>query len=799
MIPLSFAQRRLWFLDHLEGPSATYNVPFVLRLEGPLDTSALRAAVVDVVTRHESLRTLIVEDADGTPAQRVLSPTEAVVPFRVVDTDESGLDAVMHESACERFDLSAELPLRTHVFRIAAQDNVLMFVFHHIAADGASIAPFLDNLVSAYSARRAGSAPVWAPLPVQYKDYTLWQQQLLGNETDPESIAAPQLEYWRRELAGMPQPMALPLDRPRPTHAGHRGSHVSFELAPDLLARLGKLAADRGATVPMLAQAALAVLLQKLGGGDDVTIGSPIEGRTDEALADLIGFFINTWVLRADLSGNPPFVGLLDQVRGKSLAAYDNQDIPFERLVELLDVERSTSYPPLFQVMLAWQFVWSQFEMPGLRVTPIPVGTETAKFDLYFNIIPDATGRAHCRLEYASELFDHGTAVEIVERFVRILERVAGDPTVTVADIDVLAEDEQRWLLHTANDTAEPTLEDGLVAAIRRKVRATPDALAVVAEEESLNYHQLETRSNRLAHWLIDRGVRPESLVAVSLPRTAELVVALLAVLKSGAAYIPIDPDHPHSRIDHILSDARPTLVLDPELLAVANAAGGAETAPAVRITPESLAYVIYTSGSTGNPKGVAISHAALANFLATSGRRLPLSPADRWLAVTTVSFDIAGLELYLPLISGAAVVLAGRDTVTDPAALVESLRRNAISVVQATPAFWQMLLSHQPDAAKGLRVVVGGEALPSRLAESLADQAAEVGNWYGPTETTIWSTMAPVEVGAGVVIGWPVGNTRVFVLDERLGVVPRGVQGELYVAGVGVARGYQGRSDLTA
>ncbi|MEU5741197.1 amino acid adenylation domain-containing protein, partial [Streptomyces tendae] len=799
MIPLSFAQRRLWFLNHLEGSSATYNVPFVLRLEGPLDTAALDAAVSDVVTRHESLRTLIVEDSGGTPAQRVLGPQEATVPFRVVDIAASAVDAAMHEAACEGFDLSAELPLRTTVFRTAPQEHVLMFVFHHIAADGSSIAPFLDNLASAYAARREGGAPVWEPLPVQYKDYTLWQQQLLGDENDPESVAAPQLAYWRQELAGVPQPIALPLDRPRPTHADHRGGHVSFELAPELLARLGKVAADRGATAPMIAQAALAALLQKLGGGDDVTIGSPIEGRTDEALADLIGFFVNTWVLRADLSGTPSFGGLLDQVRDKSLAAYDNQDIPFERLVELLEVERSTSYPPLFQVMLAWQFVWSRFELPGLRVTPVPVGTDTAKLDLYFNIIPDASGRAHGRLEYATELFDHATAVKIVERFVRILKQVAQAPEVSVADLDVLGPQERERLLVEVNDTVEPTLEEGLVAAVARQVRATPDALAVVAEEESLTYRELDARSNRLAHWLIDRGARPESLVAVTLPRTVDLVVALLAVLKSGAAYVPVDPDHPQARIDHILSDARPVLVLDAALLAEAASAGHVESAPAVRVAPDSIAYVIYTSGSTGTPKGVAVSHAALANFLAAAGRRIPLSPRDRWLAVTTVSFDIAALELYGPLVCGAAVVVARREVVVDPGAVVALLRRHGVSVVQATPAFWQMLLAYEPGAVRGLRVVVGGEALPVRLADVLAGEALEVGNWYGPTETTVWSTTAEVVVGGGVSIGVPIGNTRVFVLDERLRPVPWGVQGELYIAGAGLARGYQGRPGLTA
>ncbi|WP_235490893.1 condensation domain-containing protein, partial [Frankia sp. AvcI1] len=375
MIPLSFAQRRLWFLHRLEGPSATYNIPFVLRLDGSLDLPALSAAVTDVVARHESLRTLIVESADGAPEQRVLPPEQAGLTVRVVDVAADAVDAAIHGVACEGFDLDTDLPLRAVLLRVAAQHHVLVFVFHHIAADGASMAPFMQDLVRAYSARQRGDAPGWTPLPVQYKDYTLWQRQLLGDEADPDSIAAAQLAYWREELAGAPQPVVLPLDRPRPTAASHRGGHVSFELEPELLTGLGKLAAEHGATPPMLAQAALAVLLHHLGAGNNLTIGSPIEGRADEQLGDLIGFFANTWVLRADLSRNPAFGEVLDQVRTRALAAYDNQDYPFERLVELLNPDRSTAYSPLFQVMLAWQFVWPGIEMPGLRVTPVPTGT----------------------------------------------------------------------------------------------------------------------------------------------------------------------------------------------------------------------------------------------------------------------------------------------------------------------------------------------------------------------------------------------------------------------------------------
>ncbi|MFF4370596.1 amino acid adenylation domain-containing protein [Streptomyces sp. NPDC001594] len=800
MIPLSPAQRRMWFLHRLEGPSATYNIPFVLRLDGPLDTGALAAAVRDVVARHESLRTLIEEDADGTPEQRILAPREADPGLRVTDVAADAVDGALRAAVAEPFDLDTELPLRATVFRTAPQEHVLAFVFHHIAADGASMGPFLRDLMEAYTARHAGEEPGWAPLEVQYKDYTLWQRQLLGDEDDPQSIAAAQLDHWRRELADVPQPVSLPLDRPRPAVASHRGGHVSFELEPELVTRLGKLAAEHGATAPMVAQAALAVLLQKLGGGEDVTIGSPIEGRTEEALADLIGFFVNTWVLRADLSGNPSFAALLDQAREKALAAYDNQDVPFERLVELIGLDRSTSYQPLFQVMLAWQFVWPEIRMPGLRVTPVALGTDTAKFDLFFNIVPDAAGRAHGRLEYAAELFDHPTAEAIVARFVRILEQAVADPALRLADLDVLDADERDWLLRTANDTAEPTLEPGLVEAVARRARTAPDAPAVIGEDTTLTYAELEERAARLAHWLAGRGVRPESLVAVRLPRSADLVVALLAVLKTGAAYVPVDPDHPQSRIHYILADCRPALVLDADALATAREeAADPGPAPLPQASPDNTAYVIYTSGSTGNPKGVAVPRGALDNFLATMGRRVPLTPADRWLAVTTVSFDIAALELYLPLVSGAAVVLAGKDTLADPSETLALLRRHRVTVAQATPAFWQMLLMHEPDAATGLRVLTGGEALPARLADTLAGAAAEVSNVYGPTETTIWSTMAPVAAGSGVSIGAPIGNTRVYVLDARLNPVPRGVQGELYIAGDGLARGYQGRPDLTS
>ncbi|MFE9837930.1 amino acid adenylation domain-containing protein [Streptomyces sp. NPDC005551] len=802
MIPLSYVQRRYWFLHQLDGEE-TWNMPTALRLTGTLDEAALVAAVHDVVDRHESLRTTYVVDEGGEPFQRILPTPEALTQLRVrvAEVAPEAVAGAVDEAVAHGFDLAAEIPFRPHLLRISPQEHLLVLVVHHIATDGTSAGLMVRDLAEAYGARREGRAPGWEPLPVQYKEYTLWQREVLGDLADPNSLGAAQLEYWRKELAGVPQPLKLPLDRPRTAEFSTDGDTVGFVVEPGVTGGLEKLAADRGMTMSMVVQTALAVLLSKLGGGDDVPVGSPIAGRTDEALGDLVGCFVNNLVLRVDLSGSPSFADLLTQVRVKALAAYEHQDAPFDVLVESINPDRSAAYRPLFQVMCGWQnFAKPVLDFPGLDVELQQALTTKTMVDLFFSMNTDDSGALYGDIQYATRLFDRETVEAMAERFARVLRQVAADPDRPVGDVDVLSEQERQRLLVDVNDTAEPTLEPGLVEAVRDQTRATPEALAVIAEETSLTYQELDTRSNRLAHWLVGRGVRPESLVAVCLPRSAELVVALLAVLKAGGAYVPIDPDYPRSRIDHVLDHAEPVLVLDTDALTDADRDDHPDSAPEVHVRPENTAYVIYTSGSTGTPKGVAIPHRALANYLATTQRRITLSAADRMLFNTTVSFDIAGTELYLPLIRGAAVVVAGRETVTDPSAVTALMNRHHVTVAQATPAFWQMLSTHRPDALRGLRIMVGGEALPVRLAETLADQAAEVSNWYGPTETTIWSTTAPVKAGAGVpAIGTPIGNTQVYVLDARLHPVPRGVQGDLYIAGDGLARGYQGRPDLTA
>ncbi|NUR05140.1 MAG: amino acid adenylation domain-containing protein [Streptomyces sp.] len=821
MIPLSFAQSRMWILHKLEGSSATYNVPFALRLEGPLDTTALAAAVTDVTTRHESLRTLVVENADGTAEQRILPPEEAAFPFRVVDVAPDAEDAAVHEVACEPFDLETELPLRTTVLRVAPQEHVLVFVFHHIAADGASIAPFVRDLVSAYTARHRGSAPQWTPLPVQYKDYTLWQRQLLGDEADPESTAAEQLAYWKAELAEVPQPLQLPLDRPRPATASHRGGEVPFVLAPEVLSGVQKLAADHGATAPMVAQAALTVLLYKLGAGEDIPIGSPIEGRGDEQLDDLIGFFVNTWVLRADLSGNPSFGDLLEQVRGKALAAYDNQDIPFERLVEVVNPDRTTAYMPLFQTALGWQFVWGEIEMPDLRVTPIPVGTGTAKFDLLFNIVPNASGGTHGLLEYATDLFDHTTAERVVERFVRILEQVLQDPTVPVDAIEVLSAQERDWVLRGANDTASAEPERTVDALFAERVAAAPDAVAVVRGDVALSYREVDERANRLARLLIERGVGPESVVAVAVSRSVEWLAAILAVLKAGGAYLPVDPAYPAERLSFMLADSGAVLVLGdavsagrlPEVSAplvrlddpqVAAALADADPGPVTDadrrgpVTVANMAYVIYTSGSTGTPKGVAVSHSGMASLIATQAERLGVTPASRVVQFASPSFDASLWEWGMALSAGARLVLAGTDELAAGEPLIETIARHGVTHATLPPA---VLAALPPESLPSLEtLVVGGSASSPELVVQWSAGRRMI-NGYGPTEITVCAAMSTPMAGDGRVppIGRPIANTRAYVLDTALRPVAPGVAGELYIAGPGLARGYLGRMGLTA
>ncbi|MEV0174681.1 amino acid adenylation domain-containing protein [Streptomyces sp. NPDC050803] len=808
-VPLSFAQRRLWFLDRFEGPSATYNIPAALRLTGDLDRTALEAALADVVARHEPLRTVFGEDADG-PYQRVLPVDQGRPGLDVVSVaDASQLDAGLRAAARHTFDLERELPFRARLFELAEQEHVLLLTVHHIAGDGWSMGPLSRDLTAAYAARCAGVAPVWTELPVQYADFALWQREVLGSEEDPDSALTGQVEFWREALTGLPEELDLPRDRTRPATPSYRGDFVEFEVPAQVHERLVSLARESGASVFMVVQSALATLLSRLGAGTDIPIGTPIAGRTDGAVEDLVGFFVNTLVLRTDLTGEPSFRELIGRVKEFDLAAYAHQDVPFERLVEVLNPERSMSRHPLFQTMLTWNDATllgadatAGQQLPGLTVTGHSVGTGVAKFDLSF-ALQERTGDGgglHGALGFSTDLHDRDSAARIAERFVRVLEAVVADPDLPVSRADIMAEAERTTVLQRWNDTARPVPALALPQLFEARAARAPEAAAVVCGDRKLTYGELNARANRLARLLVRHGACPERRVAVRLPRSADLVTVLLAVLKSGAAYVPLDPDFPDERISYMIEDARPVLVVDEEWLAAADL-GGLDAADLPPVPLASAAYVIYTSGSTGRPKGVVVGHAALANFLQDMGERCALTPDERLLAVTTVGFDIAALELYVPLLAGAAVVLADRDTVRDPRALAELIDGAGISVVQATPSLWHAIVDEHAGALSGIRVLVGGEALPADLAASLVRHAHSVTNVYGPTETTIWSTAGAVDTDSARrgSIGRPIANTLVYVLDAALRPVPAGVAGELYIAGAGLARGYLDRPALTA
>ncbi|MBV8996030.1 MAG: amino acid adenylation domain-containing protein, partial [Pseudonocardiales bacterium] len=741
-VPLSFAQRRLWFLHELEGPSATYNIPLAVRLSGRVNHDALQAALGDVITRHESLRTVFLQH-DGVPYQQVLDPQVASPFLHVTQTTTTELPEALIATAGYTFDLARETPLRAELFVVAPDEHVLLILVHHIAGDGWSTGPLGRDLATAYLARCQGRAPEWAPLPVQYADYTLWQHQLLGDHSDADSLFATQVRYWTQALAGLPEQLTLPTDRPRPPVASYRGGHVLVRLDAELHRELVGLARYAGASVFMVLQAGLAALLSRLGAGTDIPIGSPIAGRTDHTLDNLVGFFVNTLVLRTTTTGNPTFRDLLARVRETALAAYAHQDVPFEYLVEVLNPTRSLARHPLFQVMLALQNMpEGNFDLPDVQVAAMPIPTGTAKFDLFFSLREQRATDGSPQgidgfIEYASDLFDLSTIEVIFARWVSLLKAVAADPDASISSIDLLTHTERQQLLIDYNNTTTSIPTISLPTIFEQQVTRIPDAVAVIFQDTTVTYHQLNTAANQLAHLLIAHGVGPEQIVALALPRSTEMIAALLGVLKAGAAYLPLDPDYPPARIAFMLGDAHPTLLLTttdttrcipddnaiPRLvldnydttkaLSACPDTDPTDTDRTSPLLPQHPAYVIYTSGSTGTPKAVVISRGSLGNFLVTMQERFSLGSSDRLLAVTTATFDIAALEIFLPLLSGAGVVITPKETIQNPSTILGLITEADITVMQATPSLWQPLMAHDPQRLRGLQMLVGGEALP--------------------------------------------------------------------------------------
>lgn len=792
--PLSSAQRRLWFLDRLEGAGAAYHIPLALRLTGGgIDADALRTALADVAERHEILRTVYPE-VDGTPRQRLVHG--ALPHLSTEQLDPAELDSRLSELAALEFRLSEDLPLRAHLLALAADDHVLLLVLHHIAGDGQSLAPLLRDLADAYRARLADGRPQWAPLPVQYADFAVWQRDRLDDGS--------QLAYWTAALAGLPDELALPADRPRPPRATHRGGDVPVRLDAGLHRQLRALATDTGTTPFMVVQAALAALLTRLGAGDDIPLGTPVAGRADESLDDLVGCFLNTLVLRTDTSGSPTFRELLGRVREADLAAFARQELPFEQVVEALNPPRSLARHPLFQVMLAFRPGEPRLELPGLTASALPVETGATKIDLTFNL-----GELHTAdgtpdgiegiLQYSADLFDRETAALLAVRLERLLRAAVEGADRPIGALEILGADERRLLVDGFNGPVREVDPATFPRVFEDQAAKTPDAVAVSDTSETLTYRQLDERATALAYALVPYGAGPGRVVGFSLPRSVDVAVAVLAVLKTGAAYLPLDPEHPAERTAYLLADAAPVCVVARSAAGLPCPVVGPETAGAdvelARARPADAAYLIYTSGTTGRPKGVVIEHRSLMNYVARCAEAYP-SLRGASLLHATMSFDATVTTLHGALAVGGRVHIAA----------VHEAGPGRYTFLKATPSHLALLPALAHDISPTEEFMLGGEALVGEALRAWRQEHPQVRlvNHYGPTELTVGCTDHWIEPdeelpSGPVPVGRPMWNTRAYVLDGRLNPVPAGVEGELYVSGPQVARGYHGRPGLTA
>ena len=813
--PLSFAQQRLWFLTQFEPESRAYNQSKEIRLLGPVNVETLRHSLSAIVARHEVLRTTF-RATDDHPLQFINQPQD--LDLLVLDLSalpSGGREAewvrITADLSWRSFDLSRDLMLRAALLRLGPAEHILLLVTHHIVSDGWSIGILWRELATLYEAFLRGEPNPLPELPIQYADYAVWQRDWLQGE-----VLEIQLSYWKKQLSGV-SVLELPTDRVRPAVQTYRGAKESIVLPKSLSDQLRGLSRKEGVTLFMSLLAAFQTLLQRYSGQDDIAVGSPIAGRTRSETEGLIGFFVNTLVLRTDLSGNPSFRELLHRVRQMALGADEHQDIPFEKLVEELHPERDLSRNPLFQVMLAHQNVPRQSpELPGLTISPVEIKNETAKFDLSLSTWEEAEG-LRARLEYNTDLYDGATISRMLGHFETLLEGIVSNPEQRICDLAILSEAERHQVVVEWNDRRRDYPRENCIHELfEAQVEKTPDSVAAVFEEKQLTYRELNTKANQLAHYLQELGVGPGALVGICVERSLEMIIGLLSILKAGGAYVPLDPAYPKERLAFMLQDAQVAVLITQQqlrselpsehgarLLCIdtewAQVAEQSDINPDDTATPEDLAYVIYTSGSTGKPKGAQIAHGAVVNFLSSMQAEPGLTAADTLLAVTTLSFDIAGLELYLPLSVGARVVIVSRETAIDGVVLAENLVKSGATIMQATPTTWRMLLETGWQGSDHLKILCGGEALSPELATELLPRCSSLWNMYGPTETTIWSSIYKVEtVNGQIPIGRPIGNTQLYILDRNQQPLPIDVPGELYIGGDGLALGYLNRDELT-
>jgi amino acid adenylation domain-containing protein len=814
--PLSFAQQRLWFLDQFYPRSCAYNVPRVFRLSGRLDRAALQQALNSIVERHEILRTtfkLVKEE----PVQ-VVGPARAV-PMQVVDVSsvpeserETKALAMVQAEVNRPFDLSSDLMLRATVLQLTSDDNILVLMSHHIASDGWSKGILFRELAALYNAALAKKPAGLAELPIQYADFAAWQKKWIKGE-----LLQKQMEYWRTQLAGAPSLLELPTDYSRPAVQGFAGAIESRVVSSELVQKLKALSQREGATLFMTLLTSFQLLLSRYSGQDDIVVGTPIAGRTRPEVEPLIGDFVNMLAMRGDLAGDPTFRELLRRMKEVALQAYDNQDVPFESLVEELEHGRDMSRAPIFQTIFILETAPPPAPpMQELQIRILEFDTPTAKNDLILVLADDPTG-LKVKIEYRTDLFTRPTMQRFLQHFETLLEAIAADPTRPISALAILPSEERDQVLSAWNDTASTERTDLCIHQLfEQQAARTPDNVAVQFDDRKLSYRELNARANQLAQRLRRLGVTPDSRVGICVHRSPEMMVGLLGIMKAGGAYVPLDPTYPRERLEFMLQDGGAKVLITQEGLRQSVSSQDAQIvcidsdwtsiaqhscenlAPAA--TSANLSYVIFTSGSTGRPKGVQLEHRNVVNFINSVRRLFTLNDKDVYLGVASMSFDASVLDFYLPLSVGARLVIVDVETTRDGRALAETMSRANVTAMHATPSTWRSLVDSGWVGNAKLKIFSGGEALPWDLAKELLPRSAALWNLYGPTETAVYSAIHKVERSDGtVLVGRPINNTQIYILDANRQPTPIGVPGEICIGGGGVARGYLNRPELTA
>ena len=811
-VSLSFPQQRQLFLELLERGTAVNNLPVLLEIKGKLDIAALEKSANHIISRHDALRSYF-SFREGLPVPKVLADCQITIPIvdlQNIEVTERKTRArrLAENEVLQPFDLTQAPLIRLRLYLLSEEHFFLLITVHHTIADGWSLGVFFRELILVYQNTTIDTSLTLPELPIQYADFAYWQSDIKRKDALRSSI-----KYWKEKLRGELPVLELPTEKQRGSRQTFTGGTYRFELSWNLTEALENFSRQEDVTLFMTLLTAFNILLYRYSGQDDILIGTPVANRNLPEIENLIGVFINTIVLRTNLTDDPGFRELLRKVRGVSLEAYSHQDLPFEKLVEELKPQRDMSRTPVFQVVFNMQnSPMPILNIPGIEISFLEIDRGVSQFDLTL-MISKHEGKCHATVEYNNDLFKASEIERMFQSFQMLLEDIMSNPDHLISDLQIITKEKLNHIVYGLNQTQlDFPSEKCFHQLFEEQVEQTPDAVVVIHNNNSLTYVELNQRANVLARHLMALGILPEIRVGILMEKTLETVVALLAILKAGGVYVPIHNSFPKERIQFILNDANIKVLLtnvDPgplenDKIHVVNLNNDKLSTndfsnPKTNVTSNNLAYIIYTSGSTGFPKGVMVGHSALVNFLCAMHQRPGINKDDILLSVTPISFDIAALELFLPLIVGATVVIADKEMVSNPVLIGEAIKKYMVTMMQATPATWQLLLDTGWNGEPGLKALCGGEALTRKLADQLLDRVGNLWNMYGPTETTIWSSVNQIQKGsAPITIGKPIGNTQIYVLDNHLQPVPVGIVGELHIGGEGLARGYLNLDLLT-